>query len=96
MIGQYVELHIAGMKRPYNPISRIDEPGQVDFLVTDLRKKNGSNSFTNQLLSLEVLPHLDRRSSQFSSKDLSRSTSIEGTASWSGPHNLSKSTSTLR
>lgn len=54
MIGQYIELHINGKKRPYNPISRIDEPGQVDFLITDLRKTNGPNSFTNHLLSMTV------------------------------------------
>jgi ATP-dependent RNA circularization protein (DNA/RNA ligase family) len=54
MVGQYVELYLQGQKRPYNPISRIDEPGQVDFLVTDLRKKNGGNSFTHRLLSLAV------------------------------------------
>ncbi len=54
MIGQYVELHLNGKKRPYNPISRIDEPGQVDFLITDLRKANGPTSFTNQILSMKV------------------------------------------
>jgi NAD(P)H-flavin reductase len=54
MIGQYVELHIDNTKRPYNPISRIDEPGQVDFLITDLRKYNGPNSFTHKILSMKV------------------------------------------
>jgi NAD(P)H-flavin reductase len=63
MIGQYVELHLDGKKRPYNPISRIDEPGQVDFLITDLRKKNGPNSFTTRLLSLTVIAHRIRKMS---------------------------------
>ena len=80
MIGQYVELHIAGMKRPYNPISRIDEPGQVDFLVTDLRAKNGKSSFTNHLLALEVLLHPSRRNSRLSLKDPLHSISTEATA----------------
>jgi NAD(P)H-flavin reductase len=53
-IGQYVQLHHHNEHRPYNPISSIDEPGQVDFLITDLRKNNGANSFTNRLLSLKV------------------------------------------
>lgn len=94
MIGQYVELQIAGMKRPYNPISRIDEPGQVDFLVTDLRRKNGTNSFTNQLLSLEVSFHLSRRDNQSNLRDHSHSTFTEGMAVFSGRENFSGNTST--
>ena len=40
MIGQYVRIHLGNDSRPYIPISRLDEPGIVDFLVRDLRKEN--------------------------------------------------------
>jgi len=39
MIGQYVKIITQNQtKRQYNPISRIDEPGIVDFLIRDMRK----------------------------------------------------------
>lgn len=52
-IGQYIWIEINGEKRPYVPISRIDEPGFVDVLIRDMRGKN-ENSFTHKLFTLEV------------------------------------------
>ena len=52
-IGQYVWVEANGDRRPYVPISRIDEAGYVDILVRDMRAKN-VGSFTEKLLSLPV------------------------------------------
>jgi NAD(P)H-flavin reductase len=37
MIGQFIRINIKGKSRPYNPISRIDEPGIIDLFVRDMR-----------------------------------------------------------
>ena len=66
MIGQFVKIEVGGESRPYNPVSRIDEPGSVDFFIKDMRKDekgredredekdNAGNSFTHRLLKLKV------------------------------------------
>lgn len=54
MIGQFVNIRLGDRSRPYNPISRIDEPGIVDFFVRDMREKNKAESFTHRLLDLKV------------------------------------------
>ena len=58
MMGQYVRTVKGNDSRPYIPISRIDQPGIVDFFVRDLRGiNNGADqkkSFTYQLLDLQV------------------------------------------
>ena len=50
MIGEFVKIKIGDKSRPYNPVSRIDESGVVDFFVRDLRKENQASSFTTALL----------------------------------------------
>lgn len=54
MIGQFIKIRIGEYSRPYNPVSRIDEPGIVDLFVRDLRRENSANSFTSKLLDLKV------------------------------------------
>lgn len=48
-IGQYIWVELDGNRRPYVPISPIDEPNYVDLLVRDMRGKN-VGSFTSKLL----------------------------------------------
>ena len=59
MVGQYVKTIKGNDSRPYIPISRIDEPGIVDFFVRDFRGMNqGDNqkkSFTHNVIDLEVI-----------------------------------------
>lgn len=53
-IGQYIWIELPdGSKRPYVPISRIDELGYLDILLRDLSRKN-VGSFTEKLLQLPV------------------------------------------
>ena len=50
-IGQYVELQLNGEKKNYVPISRIDDPGVVDFLIRDMGNKVGiEKSFSKKLV----------------------------------------------
>lgn len=51
--GEYVHIEYQGDQRPYVPISPIDQPDTVDFLVRDMSKTNDS-SFTSKLLDLRV------------------------------------------
>ena len=51
--GEYVWIGINGQSRPYVPISPIDQPETVDFLIRDLSAKN-PNSFSSSLLGLKV------------------------------------------
>ncbi len=95
MIGQYIELHINGKKRPYNPISRIDEAGQVDFLITDLRKLNGQNSFTNHILSMNVCIYIHRKMIQFNCVGLLLNTFIEAMENFNGLESHSRNTKIL-
>ena len=52
-IGQYVWIGINGEKRPYVPISSIDQSGTVDFLIKDMSTVN-PYSFTKKVISLSV------------------------------------------
>ncbi len=46
-----MELHLNGEKKNYVPISRIDEPGAVDFLIRDMGDKVGpEKSFSKRLV----------------------------------------------
>jgi hypothetical protein len=47
-------MQINDEKRKYVPISRIDENGIADFLIRDMRKDNGSSSFTSKIMNLKV------------------------------------------
>lgn len=53
-IGQYIWLHLGDQKRPYVPISPIDEPNYFDLLIRDMSSKN-VGSFTEKLLNMPVL-----------------------------------------
>lgn len=70
--------------RPYNPVSRIDEPGLVDLFVRDLRKENTASSFTNRLLNLKVRVRSSRKGTKSLSRDRRLSLFTTATASWSG------------
>ena len=44
-----------GEKKNYVPISRIDDPGTVDFLVRDMGEKVGvEKSFSRRLVEMKV------------------------------------------
>jgi NAD(P)H-flavin reductase len=58
-IGQFVELHLNGEKKNYVPISRIDDPGVVDFLIRDMSEKIGpEKSFSKKIIDIKVINSL--------------------------------------
>ena len=55
--GEYVSIELNGDSRNYVPISPIDQPETVDFLIRD-RRKEQKGSFTASLLELKVFVFL--------------------------------------
>ena len=50
-----MELQLNGEKKNYAPISRIDDPGVIDFLMRDMGNKVGvEKSFSKKLVELKV------------------------------------------
>jgi hypothetical protein len=94
MIGQFVNIWIGQHKRPYNPVSRIDEPGIVDFFVRDLREVNKTESFTHHLLSLRVRDRSCRKVKRLPWRVLKLSISTTGMEKWSGRTILPNSSNT--